>query len=81
MHSDTGSNVCLVTTTDLLHNWVKCKGIANGTGGGKAAVTACGELYALFKIDSLEHKIIIERCYVMPSNKHHTLGLAPFKKA
>lgn len=81
MHSDTGSNVCLVTDTSLLHNVVEHKGTVNGTGGGKAQVVAYGDLHALFTIANVQYRIIIQKTYVMPSNKHHTLGLTPFKKA
>ena len=81
IRSDSGSNFYLCTSTDILHNWTDCVGNVNVTGGGKAKVTARGELHALFKIDDVHYWIIIERFYVMPSNKHHTLGLAPFKKS
>ena len=81
MHSDTESNVCLITSTKYLHNWVNYKGLVNETGGGKATVIAYGDLHALFEINDTRYRIIIHCCYVMPSNNHHTLGLAPFKKA
>ena len=81
MHSGTGSNVCLVTSTKHLYSCVTHQGTVNGTGGGKAAVTAYGELHALFTIDNINYKMTTSRCYVMPSKKHHTLGLSSFKKA
>ena len=81
MHSDTGSNICLVTCTKYPHNWVEHKGIVNGAGGGIAMVTACGDLHAQFIINDMRCRIIAHKCYVMPLNNHHALGLAPFKKA
>ena len=53
----------------------------NGNGGGEAKAIAHGELHDLFTIGHAKHRIVVERCNVMPSNKHHTLGLSPFKKS
>ena len=80
-HSDSGSNVCLCTSTDLLHNWTDYVGLVNGTSGRKSKVIAHGELHALFTMENAKYRITIERCYVMLSNRHHTLGLDPFKKS
>lgn len=81
MHSDTGSNLFLVITTSLLHNVINCQGTVNGTGGGKAQVISCRDLHALLTINNVQYKIVIHQTHVMPSNKHHTLGLSPFQKA
>ena len=62
MHSDTGSNVCLVTDTSLLHNVVEHKGTVNGTGGGKAKVVAYGDLHALFTITNVQNHTYVCLC-------------------
>ena len=72
MHVDGGSNVCLVTTSDVLHNVVPHVGAVTGTGEIKAQVTAYGDLILLFAHGSKTFKVTITRCYVMTTNRHHT---------
>ena len=81
IHSDSSSNICLCTSTDLLYNCKVYIGIANSIRGEKAQVIAYRELYALFKVSNINFQIIINRDYVILLNKHYTLGLVPFKKA
>ena len=78
---DGGSNVFLVTTEDLLHNVVPHVSTVTGTGEIKAKVAAHGALILLFALGSRTFKVMITRCYVMPTNRHHTLGLALFRRA
>ena len=47
----------------------------------KAKVIACGDLILLFTLGSSKFKVKITRCYLMPTNRHHTLVLAPFQRA
>ena len=75
---DVGSNYFLVDAAALMHNAKQCDRVVNGTGGGKDKVTAVGELRAIFHSSLRSIKLTIERCHAMLSNKHYTLGLAPF---
>ena len=59
MHSNSRSNSCACTSTDLLHNWTENKGLVNGTVGGKSEVIACGKLHALFTMHNAKHRIVI----------------------
>ena len=61
MHVHSGSNVCLVTTEDVLHNVVPHVGAVTGTGKSKAKVTACGDLILLFSLGSRKCKVNITR--------------------
>ena len=70
----------LVTTEDALHNVVPHVGAVAGTDEIKAKVTACGNLILLFALGSRSFKATITRCYVMITNRHHTLGLDPFRR-
>ena len=61
MHVDSGSNVCLVATADVLHNVVSRVGEVTGTGEIKAKVTACGDLILLFALESRTFKVATTR--------------------
>ena len=75
------SNVCLVTTEDVLHNVVPHAGVVKGTDEIKEKVTAYGDFILLFALGSWEFQATITRCYVMTTNRHHTLDLSPFRRA
>ena len=79
-HVDGVSNVCLVTTSDVMYNVVPYVGAVTGTGEIKAQVTACGDLILLFAQGSRTFKVTITRCCVIPTNRHHTLDLVPFRR-
>ena len=46
-----------------------------------AQVTAHGDLILIFALGSRTFKVTITRCYVIPTNLHHDLGLAPFRRS
>ena len=50
--ADGGSNVCLVTTDDVLHNVVPHACVVKGTGEIKSKVTAYGDLILFFALGS-----------------------------
>ena len=52
MRLNGGSNACLVTTEDVLHNVVPQAGVVKGTDQIKAKVTTYGDIILLFALGS-----------------------------
>ena len=67
--------------SDVLHDDVPQEGPATGNGDIRGKLTAHRDLIVLFAIGSIKCQVTINRFYVMPTNLHKTLRLAPFYRA
>ena len=78
-HVDSGSNVLLVTSPDMLHNAMPCDKTVGNAGGGNTSTTHIGELHLLLET-SLNKNLLVtmKQTHTMPSNQHNALGLSPF---
>ena len=77
---NSGSNICLVTSKELLHNIIQYRGKVEVTENNSTTVMDYGDLYLLIRNNKKQYLVIIYRYYIMLSNKYNILGLSLFKK-
>ena len=79
MTLDSGSNAILTANESMLNNFAPCVTSVGTTGNSSTRVIFHGELKVPLNFTSLKFIVCIKQYYVMPSNKHHTLCLMPYK--
>ena len=78
MHVAGRSNVIIVTSPPLLHNFVQTTNGVGNTGGGTAKTTHVGDPRMLLETVDKQVILIMKQAYFMPSNNRNTFGFSPF---